>query len=415
MAHMVPGGKMPVDSAPASWKGVSRRSLVKGAAVAGAAITAISLTGCGDQATGPTVSEEPQVITDDSKIVNVIEDFEGVDNVLASQFVWDLPLGTVPFHCEGAWAALLEAPASARAVNTLGIISLASGNRATLVPEPIKGKAFGFHDVRCGERMYAWVEMNYATGEWVLIAQQLENGALVGEPVELDDGDVDWEPARFTITGSSVIWQKMPLASGSKRAEFSHCYRWASGDAKAKELFESPGRFATWPRVSEGFLTIAPRVKSEDGTFYGLTAIDLESSNKVSAQLVMPETVSPFEAVYMGGQFAFSVEANYGYGGSLGNMGTFLGNAGGPFVFLSREPLACVAGKGDTYLVKAQSSHFVIDVGAQSYAVLTAPDKAIDYGDYPASEGTTDRFVTYATVRGDDGLPAAVRLRVFGL
>ena len=96
-------------------------------------------------------------------------------------------------------------------------------------------------------------------------------------------------------------------------------------------------------------------------------------------------------------------------------MGTFLGNAGGPFVFLSREPLACVAGKGDTYLVKAQSSHFVIDVDAQTYAVLTAPDKAIDYGDYPASEGTTDRFVTYATVRGDDGLPAAVRLRVFGL
>ena len=90
--------------------------------------------------------------------------------------------------------------------------------------------------------MYAWVEMNYATGEWVLIAQQLENGALAGEPVELDDGDVDWEPARFTVTGSSVIWQKMPLASGSRRSEFSHCYRWASGDAKAKELFESPGR-----------------------------------------------------------------------------------------------------------------------------------------------------------------------------
>ncbi len=68
-------GPTPVDSAPASWKGVSRRSLVKGAAAAGASNTAISLTGCGDKATGPTVSEEPQVITDDSKIYNVIEDF----------------------------------------------------------------------------------------------------------------------------------------------------------------------------------------------------------------------------------------------------------------------------------------------------------------------------------------------------
>ena len=66
----------------------------------------------------------------------------------------------------------------------------------------------------------------------------------------------------------------------------------------------------------------------------------------------MPETVSPFEAVFMGESFAFSVEANYGYGGSLGNMGTFIGNSGGPFVYLSREPLACVTGKGSLYVIK---------------------------------------------------------------
>ena len=68
------------------------------------------------------MSGEPQVITDDSKIISVIDDFENVDNTLAPQLSWDMPLGTVPFHCEGAWAALLEAPASARAINTLGII-----------------------------------------------------------------------------------------------------------------------------------------------------------------------------------------------------------------------------------------------------------------------------------------------------
>ena len=82
---------------------------------------------------------------------------------------------------------------------------------------------------------------------------------------------------------------------------------------------------------------------------------------------------------------------------------------------MSREPLACVTGKGSLYVIKAQSSHFVVDTSAQTYAILTAPDKALDFGDYPASEGTTDRLVTYATVRGDDGLPALVRLRVFAL
>lgn len=395
--------------------GVSRRTLFKGGAAATAALTVISLVGCDSDGEGSAVSGEPQVITDDSKIINVIDDFENVDNTLTPQLSWDVPLGTVPFHCEGAWAALLEAPASARAINTLGIISLASGSRATLVPEPIKGKTYGFHDVRCSEQVYAWIEMDYATGDWVLLAQELENGVLVGEPVELDDGTTDWEPARFTVTGNSVIWQKMPFASGAKRAEYSHCYLWSVGSPKGKDLHESPGRFATWPRVSDGYLTIAPRVNAGEGTFYGLTALDLQNNNKVAAQLVMPETVSPFEAVYMGSSFAFSVEANYGYGGGLGNMGTFIGNAGGPFTYLSREPLACVAGNGTRYLIKAQSSHFVVDTEAQTYAVLAAPDKSLDFGDYPASEGTTDRFVTYATVRGDDGLPAAVQLRVFSL
>lgn len=395
-------------------KGFSRRSLFKGAAAATAALGALSLAGCGSDDKAGEATGEPQVITDDSKITNVTEEYESVDNVLAAQFAWDVPLGTVPFHCEGAWAALLEAPASARSVNTLGILSLASGARTTLIPQPTKGNAYGFHDVRCSDAVYAWVEMNYAQGEWVLLAQELTNGALSGEAVELDRGDVDWEPARFTVAGGDVIWQKMPLASGSKSSEFSHCYAWAFGDAKARDLCESPGRFATWPRVSGGYLTIAPRVNPEEGTFYGITAIDL-SNKKTVDQLVMPQNIRPFEAVYMNGTFAFSVEANYGYGGSLGNMGTFIGREGGPFIYLSREPLACVAGKGSRYLIKARSSHFVVDTEAQTYAILPAPDKAIDYGDYPASEGETDRFVTYSTVRGEDGLPAAVQVRVFPL
>lgn len=394
--------------------GFSRRSLVKGAAAATAALGALSLAGCGSGDDDAKVTGEPQVITDDSKIVNVTEEYENVDNALSAQFAWDVPLGTVPFHTEGAWAALLEAPSSARSVNTLGIISLASGQRNTLIPEPTQGGAYGFHDVRCSETVYAWIEMNYASGEWMLLARELGNGALIGDAVELEHGDADWEPARFTVSGGDVIWQKMPLASGSKRAEFSHCYRWAFGDAKAKDLYESPGRFATWPRVSDGHLTIAPRVNTEEGAFYGITALDL-SNGKMVDQLVMPQNVSPFEAVYMNGTFAFSVEANYGYGGSLGNMGTFIGREGGPFVYLSREPLACVAGKGARYLIKARSSHFVVDTDARTYAILPAPDKAIDYGDYPASEGETDRFVTYATVRGEDGLPAAVQVRVFPL
>lgn len=397
-------------------RGFSRRAFVGGTLAGAGAMAAITLVGCSNGGgAGPKVSGEPQVITDDSKIVNVTEEYKEADTGMAEQFAWDLPLGTVPFHCESAWAALMMAPESAREVNTLEIISLATGRRSSMVATPTQGTAYAFHDVRCSEQVYAWIEMNYTSNEWVLIAQQLVNGQLSGDPIKLDSGDSDWEPARFTATGDAVIWQKMPALNGEKTSEKSHCYLWHVGDAEGKDVWESTGRFATSPRVSEGILTIAPRVNNDDGVFYGITALNLEDGNKMVDQLVMPKSVSPFEAVYMGQSFVFSVEANYSSGGSLGNMGTFIGREGGPFVFLSREPLACVAGKGTRYLIKAQSSHFVVDTEAKTFAILVAPDKTLEYGDYPASAGTTDRFVTYATVRGDTGLPAAVRMRVFSL
>lgn len=396
---------------------ISRRNLVKGTALAGAAVAAAGLAGCSDtpEEEGPKFSGEPQVITDDSKMIDVTDVYESTEDVPAAQFAWDLPVGTIAFHCGGDWAALLLAPESARSVNTLGVISLVSGNWNTLVAEPTQGKAYGFHDVRCGDGVLAWVEMDYTSGSWVLLAQQLVNGGLAGAAVQLDKGNADWEPARLTAKGSTVIWQKMPMATGSKSSESSRCLMWSVSDSENTELYESPGRFATYPRVCDDILTIAPRVKADEGTFYGLTALDLKDDNKVIDQLVMPETVRPFEAVYMGSSFAFSVEANYGYGGSLGSMGYYIGREGGPYVTVPREPQAGIAGKGSRYLAKVRSSYFVVDTEKQTLGYLAAPDKTLEYGDFPASEGNTDRFVTYATVRGDDGLAASVRLRVFPL
>lgn len=397
---------------------VSRRSLVKGTALAGAAMAAAGLAGCSGNAgedSTPQFSGEPQVITDESKIIDVTDSYESVEDTMEAQFAWELPVGTVPFHSGGSWAALLMAPESASSVNTLGVISLVSGNWNTLVAKPTQGYSFGFHDVRCGDNVFAWVEMDYTSGVWVLIAQEMSNGELRGDAVQLDKGNIDWEPARLTATNDAVIWQKMPMATGSKRSEHSHCLIWSVGDSESTEVFESPGRFATYPRNCEGILTIAPRVKADEGTFYGITALDLQNDFKILDQMVMPETVRPFEAVYMGSSFAFAVEANYGYGGSLGSMGSFIGREDGPFVTVPREPLACIAGKGSRYLVKVRSSYFVLDTDKQTLGYLSAPDKTLEYGDYPASEGTTDRFVTYATVRGDDGLAASVLLRVFAL
>ncbi|MFR7733786.1 MAG: hypothetical protein ACLU7D_10810 [Collinsella sp.] len=157
-------------------------------------------------------------------------------------------------------------------------------------------------------------------------------------------------------------------------------------------------------------------VRNDEGVYYGITAIDLTDGNNTKrAQLVLPSSVSPFEAVYMGDTFVFSIEAAYSGVGSLGNMGTYIGNEGGPYLFLSREPLACAAGKKNKYLVKVQASHFLIDTSAKTYGSLLSPDRALEYGDYPATAGKSDSFLTYATVRNSQGIPETVTARLFSL
>ena len=270
--------------------------------------------------------------------------------------------------------------------------------------------------IRATDSVFAWIEMDYANSAWKLYAQGLSGVSLSGNAVELDRGGKDYDPPLFTAYGSSVIWYKMPASGGSKTSSDSFCYRQSVDESKPEVIWKSTGRFASAPRVSDGILTISPRVRNDEGVYYGMTAIDLTDGNNTKrAQLVLPSSVSPFEAVYMGDTFVFSIEATYNGVGSLGNMGTYIGNEGGPYLFLSREPLACAAGRKNKYLVKVQASHFLINTSAKTYGSLLSPDRALEYGDYPATAGESDAFLTYATVRNSQGVPETVTARLFSL
>lgn len=408
-------GKRRSLEAPAARKGFTRRAFVAGSVAAAGGIAAISLTSCSSNE-GATTGE-PQVVTDESQIVGVLDgDYTEAESPYEPVSTWSLPLGTVLHHVGGSWAAAMLTPASSQAVNSLGCLSLMSGALNTLVATPTRGAAWDFFDVRGSDEVFAWVEIHYNDRAWVLLAQGFADGALTGEPVQLDEGDIDWEPPRFTTWGPCVIWQRMPLATGGSSAEDSHCYLWRLGDDEGTEIWASHGRFATSPHVSDGILTIAPRVLDDEGVYYGITAVDIADEDRPQRdQLVLPASVAPFEAVYMNETFVFSIEASYEGRGSLGNMGTFIGREGGPYVYVRREPLACVAGRGTRYLVKAQSSHFVVDTQAMTYATLRGPDRTVDYGDWPASEGSTELFLTFATVRNAQGVPESVTARVFSL
>ena len=382
-----------------------------------AASAATLLAGCSKKTgTSDDAAGEPQVIKDDSKIVSITEEYEAVDIDLKPTASWTLPLGTLLHYCDGGYAAAMMAPASALHANTLGVFNMGDGSLTTLIDDPVEGSGYAFYNVRATDSVFAWVEMNYANSSWKLYAQTLSGAALTGNAVELDRGGEDYDPPLFTAFDSSVIWYKMPSTGGKKTGSDSYCYRRSLDESKAEAIWKSTGRFASAPRVSDGILTISPRVRNDEGVYYGMTAIDLTDGNNTKrAQLVLPSSVSPFEAVYMGDTFVFSIEATYAGVGGLGNMGTYIGNEGGPYQFLSREPLACAAGRKGKYLVKVQASHFLIDTSAKTYGSLLSPDRALEYGDYPATAGKSNTFLTYATVRNSQGIPETVTARLFSL
>lgn len=397
--------------------GFTRRRFALGTAAAGAAAAlASTLGGCGGDGKKKQSSGEPQVVDDDSQVIDVLEDFKSGDMGLAAAQTWTLPLGTVLFHSEGSWSAAMLAPEDALHVNALGALSLSSGSLVTLRQDPELGRGYSFFDVRCGTGVSAWVEIDYSTLNWVLLAQPFSDGSLSGSPVRLDDGDKDWEPPMFSTTGSSVVWQRMPLATGDKSSSDSHCYIWSLGDGKGTEVYTSTGRFATHPRISDGILTIAPRVLNDKGTYYGMTALSLDGGSFTKLdQLVLPSGVRPFEAVYTGEEFVFSIEASYDSVGVLGNMGTFVGREGGPYTYFGREPAAQTCFANGRYFIKTQSAHYVVDPANSALGAISSPARSLDFGDYPASEGRVSQFVTYATVRDGQGIPTNVTARVFSV
>ena len=397
--------------------GVTRRTFLKGAGALGIAVAAIDMTGCKGGASGSGAGD-PTVV-DSGAATDVIESYKSSDSTPAVASTWTLSLGCVPRAAEGTWIPILATGNSADQMNKGSVLSLSSGSVADVVTSCSSGDSgWVIFDVRCSDKVYAWVELNLVTRAWALFAQPFSDGALSGKATKLQDGDAAYDPPQVVCAGERVIGQTMPSTSGKKTTEHSFCYVWGLGGSKASAVVDSPGRFGCAPSVSGSTITLVPRVNADEGTFYGITAYDLSDDLSTTIdRLVLPSSVKPFYATRIGDDFAFSIEANYDSGGLLGQMGTYIGTSKGPFVTLSREPAAQVAGTKDgTFVIKSRASYFVVDTKEKTYAVLSAIDHALDYGEYPATEGLCSTFVTFSTVKDTEtGYPANVVVRAFGL
>ncbi len=402
---------------------MTRRGLFRAGAAAGTAAAVIGVVaGCGRNTQSD--SKSPTVVNDKSADYVIDPNtnkskYKSVDSSLKASKEYTIATGNVLHAGEGTWLPVTTAGSSATPMVKGSALSIKTGELAEVVSKAYtkNDSNMVIYDVRCSDSVYAWSELDLLTHRWCLYAAAFSDGAISGDATTLWRANKNYDPPLFAVTGERVIWLVMPSTTGTKTAKSSVCYVWTLGDSKARAAIESPGRFATEPAVSDGTVTLTPRVRADKGTYYGITAYKVSDSlSKQVDQLVLPSTVKPMNAVRIGDDFAFSIEASYDSGGLLGTMGSYIGHGDGPFVALSREPYAPIAGKDGTYVVKSRASYFVIDTDKRKYSVLSAKNRCVDYGEYPASMGSVDDFVTFSTIKDQDtGLPTSVSVRVFSL
>ncbi|SEH47617.1 MULTISPECIES: Tat pathway signal protein [Atopobiaceae] len=403
-------------------RAITRRGLFKGiGATTAVAVVAASLDGCKNASNG---SGDPVVV--DSESADYVIDpntnenkFSYDESSLSPTHTWNIALGSVLRPGGGdTWIPVTTAGSSANPPVKASALAITTGKLVEVVSEPHTKDADNvvIYEACCSDSVYAWVEINLLDRGWHLYAARFSDGALTGDISTLWEASADYDPPQIACSDSRVFWLVMPNATGGKSTEHSFCYAWKAGGSSADAIVESAGRFGAPLAVSDDVLTLVPRVKGDKGTYYGITAYDLSDGCKQLDQLILPASVKPLSAVRMGDKFAFSIEANYASGGLLGNMGSYIGSADGPFVALSREPSAQIAGKGSRYFIKSSSSYFVVDTDKRSYSILAATNRSLDYGEYPSSVGTTSRFVTFCTVKAEDtGYPSTVVVRAFDL
>ena len=370
---------------------------------------------------GSSDDAQDVVTVDEDGNVHIINSFEDVidQTVYEPSASFTLPVGcTVCADCE-ARAVTVQANAGARPFTLIGCLDYATGEYTTVLAEPVSGSSYAPSEARCTDRLLAWVEVDNATDAWAFYAAPFDGSPVdVNTPglVKLGEGDEQWSTPQFAVSEDKVVWQLMPDPSGSRTMEYSHAYLWSLGDDAGVEIYESPGRFACVPDISAGVLTLAPRVKPDEGVYYALVALDMDRDMDEVDRQEFPVSVRPFFATRIGDNFAFSIEANYGYGGLLGTMGYYIGPGEGPFSYVAREPSAQVSYVGGRYIVKSQLSYFVIDLVGKTYARIGSASGCVDYGDYPATAGTVGQFVTYAAVKDSStGIPNGVLVRIFSL
>lgn len=313
---------------------------------------------------------------------------------------YDLPFGTLVWSNNDVNAACLMPTETASPLATVGIMTLANGTVATVLPQAQDAAAgFEIYDARCNEAGLVWTEANILQGVWRVWAAPL-SGTTLGTPVQLDQGDSAWETPSIAAAGTSAFWQCAPKASGAAETASSCVKRAAFGGQSVEVVCESTARMATPLLATQDMVVCTPRAE-EAASYTRLTCIDAESGSIVDT-LTLPSGMRPMEAGYGSTGFTFCFEAGYDFGDGISGVGTYTPTSAGstgydglPWFCFSRTPITAPAWCGPFFVVKSTSSVAVIDLEARTYTSILADDNADDWGEQLASTGAGNVIVTY--------------------
>ena len=389
---------------------VTRRRFLYGALGVGA-VAAVGLgVGMGLNAAAPDAgnggANSIDCLNAPKSALSTQNDFEAVEDYTTRvQLVGehDLPYGSLLWVTDDDVAACLLPTDTGSPLSELGLLYLGSGNLVTLRKKAVGASdAYEMYDVRATSEGVVWTEANILQGTWRIYAAPLE-GDQLGEPILLEEGDDTYDTPMLTATGKRAFWQVLPKAPNDDGLP-ARLMGATFGKNDASTVYEATRGMGTPPYGTADSVVVAPRVDASS-LYYELVNIDA-ASGEVRDSLVLPRAVKPLEAGYGTTGFMFSFPDIYELEGAIANLGTYAPRskpAGGDYnaaqwFDFARTPTAAPAWCGDLLVVKSTYSVCGVDLSKGEYFAIDVQDGADTYGEYLATTGTRDTFVTFTNV-----------------
>lgn len=376
------------------------------AALGGGGYVMNQLTGSDEASEVLSVPENAVFSSDDCTLIE--------DSATAMRLVSErkMPRHSLVFANSDAVAACLLPTDVASPLVKVGLLQLGNGTLTTVLEQAVDAaEGFEVLDVRADEAGMVWVEANVLKGLWRVRTAAL-NGAALGEPLLVAEGDGAWEMPALTVAGGYAFWQEVPKADGDAVDEPSRLMRAPFGSPVAEEVYTSAASMASAPYAADGSVVITPRA-SRGKSYYQLTRLDA-ATGEVLDTLVLPMSMKPLVAGWGPTGFTFAFDGIYNYGGGIANLGTYapaslpgdgLSGSAAAVAYgsaqwfrFARAPIMAPAWCGPWLMVRSTNAVCGVDLQARTYFQLPLEEGSTEFGDALATTGCGNRVVTFADV-----------------